>query len=341
MSMELDHSFTVPVPPEQAWDVLLDVAKVAPCMPGAQVDTVDGDDVAGRLKVKVGPVSLTYKGTASFKDRDEAARSVLVEASGKEMRGSGTASATVRAALRPENGSGPASATLVTLHTTLNVTGRPAQFGRGVITDVGSRLIDRFADNLAQQLASGGVAAPAPAPDLAPAPAPDLAPAPAPDLAPAPVSGGASASTASSSASAPVAAGSASAPPASSNASAPAASSNASAPAASSNASAPAASAAPPSAAEVAGGGETAQAGELGGTEAAPAAPRTAPAHVPVQPAPEPVQPVPVQHQDESLELLSLVGPVILKRLAPLVGAAVAVGLVTWGVRRLRRRASA
>ena len=159
MSMELDHSFTVPVPPEQAWDVLLDVEKVAPCMPGAQVDTVDGDDVAGRLKVKVGPVSLTYKGTATFKDRDEADRSVLVEASGKEMRGSGTASATVRAALRPENGSGPASATLVTLHTTLNVTGRPAQFGRGVITEVGSRLIDRFADNLAQQLASGGVAA--------------------------------------------------------------------------------------------------------------------------------------------------------------------------------------
>ena len=109
----------------------------------------------------MGPVSLTYKGTASFKDRDEADRSVLVEASGKEMRGSGTASATVRAALRPENGSSPASATVVTLHTTLNVTGRPAQFGRGVITEVGSRLIDRFADNLAQQLASGAVTVPA------------------------------------------------------------------------------------------------------------------------------------------------------------------------------------
>ena len=258
MSMELDHSFTVPVPPEQAWDVLLDVEKVAPCMPGAQVDTVDGDDVAGRLKVKVGPVSLTYKGTATFKDRDETDRSVLVEASGKEMRGSGTASATVRAALRPENGSGPASATLVTLHTTLNVTGRPAQFGQGVITEVGSRLIDRFADNLAQQLASGGVAVAAPA-------------------------GGAAAD----------------------------------------------------------GPSETAQAGEMGGTAGALAAPRTPPAHVPVQSAPEPVQPVRVQHQDESLDLLSLVGPVILKRLAPVVGAAVAVGLVTWGVRRLRRRASA
>ena len=157
MSMELDHSFTVPVPPDQAWNVLLDVEKIAPCMPGAQVDTVDGDDVAGRLKVKVGPVSLTYKGTATFKDRDTADRSVLVEASGKEMRGAGTASATVRAALSPEDSSD--SGTLVTLHTTLNVTGRPAQFGRGVIAEVGSRLIDKFADNLAQQLTNGGVAA--------------------------------------------------------------------------------------------------------------------------------------------------------------------------------------
>ena len=161
MAMELDHSFTVPVPPDQAWDVLLDVQKIAPCMPGAQVDSVEGDDVAGRMKVKVGPVSLTYKGMASFKDRDAAERSILVEASGKEMRGAGTASATVRAALSPENGSGDES-TLVTMHTTLNVTGRPAQFGRGVIAEVGSRLIDKFADNLAQQL-GGGAAAEAPA----------------------------------------------------------------------------------------------------------------------------------------------------------------------------------
>src|ERR1700760_2521097 len=152
MAMELDHSFTVPVPPAQAWDVLLDVPRIAPCMPGATVDTVDGDDVAGRLKVKVGPVTMTYKGTATFKDRDPTDRSLLVEAAGKETRGAGTASATVRAALAPANGSD--AATLVTLHTTLTVTGRPAQFGRGVIAEVGSRLIDKFADNLAQQLGS-------------------------------------------------------------------------------------------------------------------------------------------------------------------------------------------
>ena len=179
MSMELDHSFTVPVPPDQAWNVLLDVEKIAPCMPGAQVDTVDGDDVAGRLKVKVGPVSLTYKGTATFKDRDTAERSVLVEASGKEMRGAGTASATVRAALRPEESSD--SGTLVTLHTTLNVTGA-AQFGRGVIAEVGSRLIDKFADNLAQQLTNGGVAAAAAGPAAA-GPAAAAPPASAPGAA--------------------------------------------------------------------------------------------------------------------------------------------------------------
>ena len=97
MAMELDHSFTVPVPPDQAWDVLLDVERIAPCMPGATVDEVDGDVVNGRIKVKVGPVSLTYKGTAKFIERDPEARVAVVEASGKETRGAGTASATVRA----------------------------------------------------------------------------------------------------------------------------------------------------------------------------------------------------------------------------------------------------
>jgi uncharacterized protein len=87
MAMELDNSFTVPVPPDQAWDVLLDVERIAPCMPGATVDEVDGDVVNGRIKVKVGPVSLTYKGTAKFIERDPEAHVVVLEASGKETRG--------------------------------------------------------------------------------------------------------------------------------------------------------------------------------------------------------------------------------------------------------------
>ena len=97
--MELEHSFTIPVPPEQAWGVLLDVEKVAPCMPGATVDSVDGDEIKGRIKVKVGPVALTYAGTARFTEKDEQARKVVLEASGKETRGSGTAAATITSTL--------------------------------------------------------------------------------------------------------------------------------------------------------------------------------------------------------------------------------------------------
>jgi uncharacterized protein len=155
MAMEIDNSFTVPVPPDQAWDVLLDVQRIAPCMPGATVDEVDGDVVNGRIKVKVGPVSLTYRGTAKFTERDPEAKTVVVEAAGKETRGAGTASATVRASLAP-TGDG----TQVTMHTTMNVTGRPAQFGRGVMVEVGGKLVDQFARNLAQLIEGDSVAGP-------------------------------------------------------------------------------------------------------------------------------------------------------------------------------------
>ena len=155
MAMEMDHSFTVPVPPERAWDVLLDVEKIAPCMPGATVDEFDGEVVTGRIKVKVGPVSLTYRGTAKFTERDPDARVILLEASGKETRGAGTASATVRATLEPESGG---DGTTASMHTTMNVTGRPAQFGRGVMIEVGSKLVEQFAQNLRQLIAEDGAA---------------------------------------------------------------------------------------------------------------------------------------------------------------------------------------
>ena len=144
--MELEHSFTVPVPVDRAWDVLLDVERVAPCMPGASLDSVVGDEIKGRIKVKVGPISMTYAGTARFTERDAATGVMKLEASGKETRGAGTASATVRSELHGEG-----DETHVVVNTSLNVTGQ-AQFGRGVMADVGGKLIGIFAANLADML---------------------------------------------------------------------------------------------------------------------------------------------------------------------------------------------
>ncbi len=154
--MELEHSFTVPVSEQRAWDVLMDVQRVAPCMPGTTLDSVDGDDIKGRIKVKVGPIAMTYAGTAHITERDAQAHVITMEASGKETRGAGTASATVRSTLQEQG-----DQTHVVVHTTLNVTGRPAQFGRGVMAEVGGKLIGIFAANLADMLAAEPAAEPA------------------------------------------------------------------------------------------------------------------------------------------------------------------------------------
>jgi carbon monoxide dehydrogenase subunit G len=149
--MDLEHSFIIPVPPEQAWQALLDVEQVAPCMPGATVDAFDGEVITGKIKVKVGPVQMTYAGKARFTEKDEATKTVVLEASGKETRGSGTASATIRSSLQDEAGQ-----TRVLVRTTMTVTGRPAQFGRGVMAEVGGRIIGKFATNLAAELSGEG-----------------------------------------------------------------------------------------------------------------------------------------------------------------------------------------
>jgi len=145
MAIELDNSFTVPVPPEQAWHVLLDVERIAPCMPGASVTSVDGDQIEGQVKVKLGPLSLAYKGTAKFTDKDQENHKIAIEATGKETRGAGTASAHVQASLTPADEAG---STVVAIHTSLNVTGRPAQFGRSLLPEVSGKLIAQFASNL-------------------------------------------------------------------------------------------------------------------------------------------------------------------------------------------------
>ena len=149
--MQLEHQFRVPVPVAQAWDVLLDVERIAPCMPGATVESFDGETIVGRVKVKVGPIQVTYTGTARFTDKDEATRRAVIEASAKEARGSGMATATITARLQDDGG----SATNVTVTTDLAITGKPAQFGRGVMEEVGNKLLGRFAYCLADTLGGG------------------------------------------------------------------------------------------------------------------------------------------------------------------------------------------
>ena len=147
--MELEHSFTVPVGVEGAWKVLRDIERIAPCMPGATIDSVDSDDFTGRVKVKVGPMQITYKGDASFVEVDDTAHRAVIDARGRESRGSGTANAKITAHLAAEG-----EGTRVKVTTNLTVTGKPAQFGRGVMADVGEKLIGRFADCLATQFAA-------------------------------------------------------------------------------------------------------------------------------------------------------------------------------------------
>ncbi len=169
MAMRFEHEFTVPVPVERAWPVLLDVERVAPCLPGATLQSVEGDSFTGGMRVKVGPITVTYQGRASFEDVDQDARTLTLKASGKEARGAGTAGATVHAKLIPEG-----DHTRVRVETSFNVTGRPAQFGRGVMAEVGAKLIDRFAGNLAALLEEGagarGVVAAVPVASTGPAP---------------------------------------------------------------------------------------------------------------------------------------------------------------------------
>jgi uncharacterized protein len=146
--LKLEHSFTVPADLETVWQAVLDPERVAPCMPGATLAEVDGDAFKGSVKVKVGPISLLYKGSGEFLEKDEAARKVVIKAAGKDSRGNGTASATVTVTLAAEGEGTTGSVT-----TDLQITGKPAQFGRGLISEVGGKILDAFAACLAKKLA--------------------------------------------------------------------------------------------------------------------------------------------------------------------------------------------
>jgi carbon monoxide dehydrogenase subunit G len=175
--MELENSFVVPADIGTAWKTLLDVEAIAPCMPGATLTSFDGDNFTADVKVKLGPVTMNFAGAGKFVKKDESTHTAVIDASGKETKGAGTAGALITAILVEE---GPNS-TRANIVTDLTVTGKAAQFGKGVMADVSKRLIGQFAGNLEQVIiarqgvadaataaAAGGgeavVTAPAPAP---------------------------------------------------------------------------------------------------------------------------------------------------------------------------------
>ena len=145
--MDLNHRFTVPTSVDETWSRFQDIASVAECFPGAQVTSVEGDTFQGTCKVKLGPIALTYAGSGTFVEKDEAAHSFVVEAKGRDKRGNGTAGATVTLTMAPA-----AAGTDVEVTTDLSITGKPAQFGRGVMQDVSDKLLGQFVSCLEQKL---------------------------------------------------------------------------------------------------------------------------------------------------------------------------------------------
>ena len=148
--MELSNEFTVSAPIDEAFAVLTDIEKIAPCLPGAQLTEVEGDEYRGTVKVKVGPITASFKGTASLVERDEAAHRAVLKAQGRDTGGKGNANATITAVLEPAG-----DGTHVRIDTDLNITGRVAQFGRGALADVSQKLIGQFAERLESDVLSG------------------------------------------------------------------------------------------------------------------------------------------------------------------------------------------
>src|SRR3954447_4015287 len=158
--MELSNEFTVDAPVDQAWSVLTDLERIAPCMPGAQLTEVEGDEYRGNIKIKVGPITAQYKGAATFVSRDADAHTAVLKAEGRDTRGQGNASATITATLVPAG-----AGTKVTVATDLTITGKVAQMGRGVLADVSAKLLDQFVVSLERDvLAGAGAPAAAPTP---------------------------------------------------------------------------------------------------------------------------------------------------------------------------------
>jgi carbon monoxide dehydrogenase subunit G len=181
--MQIDNEFSVGVPIDRAWEVLTDLEGIAPCLPGAQLTGVNDGVYTGKVKIKVGPVTSEYAGTARFTEKDDAAHRAVIDARGKDSRGAGTAAAVIHAQLRADG-----DQTIVSVNTDLSITGRVAQFGSGMIKEISAKLLGQFAQNLEAKLltpqpaetAAASAPADATAAPAAPAPAvSDPAPAPA------------------------------------------------------------------------------------------------------------------------------------------------------------------
>ena len=149
----ITDSFTVATPIDQTWKILLDIERIAPCLPGAQLQEIDGDEFRGVVKVKVGPITAQYKGAAKLAEVDEAARRILIDASGRDTRGQGNANATITVQMAEHDGG-----TKVDLDTELHVTGKVAQFGRGAMAEISAKLLKQFVDNLERDVLSAPVA---------------------------------------------------------------------------------------------------------------------------------------------------------------------------------------
>ncbi len=141
--MQIDDWFRVDVPVDEAWRILLDIERIAPCLPGAQLQEIEGDEYRGVVKVKVGPITAQYKGAAKLESVDDAEHTAILVGSGRDTRGQGNASATIKLSLTPDG-----TGTRVDVDTDLSITGKVAQFGRGVIADVSTKLLAQFVDNL-------------------------------------------------------------------------------------------------------------------------------------------------------------------------------------------------
>ena len=170
--MDLNHQFTVNVPIAEAWVILTDLERIAPCLPGAQLTEVEGDTYRGQVKIKVGPILAQFKGQASFVSRDDVAHKATLKGEGRDTTGKGNASALITAELTSVS---PTSTTC-TVHTDLTIYGKVAQFGRGALADVSDKLLAQFSENLNQLITSAPststptTAAAAPTETAAPAP---------------------------------------------------------------------------------------------------------------------------------------------------------------------------